>query len=111
MVSEFLLGLPETGGAAGPVKSWISFTRVGTGMSDTDRQQMREQLAPVLAEARPGVGPPGCFKVTGREKPDFWVTDPHQSIVLALKSDIRTIATKVYAADHSLRFPRIERIR
>lgn len=52
-----------------------------------------------------------AVRVTGREKPDFWVTDPMRSIVVEVTSDIRTIASSVYAADHSLRFPRIKRIR
>jgi len=50
-------------------------------------------------------------RVTGREKPDFWVSDPTRSIVVEVTSDIRTIASNVYAADHSLRFPRIKRVR
>jgi hypothetical protein len=50
-------------------------------------------------------------RTTGQEKPDFWVSDPSRSIVVEVASDIRTIATRVYAADHSLRFPRIKRVR
>lgn len=50
-------------------------------------------------------------RVTGREKPDFWVTDPTRSIVVEVTSDIRTIASNIYATDHSLRFPRIKRVR
>ena len=52
-----------------------------------------------------------AIRVTGREKPDFWVTEPMHSIVVEVTSDIRTITSNVYAADHSLRFPRIKRVR
>eukprot|EP00879_Flechtneria_rotunda_P020198 GHRR01021239.1.p1 GENE.GHRR01021239.1~~GHRR01021239.1.p1 ORF type:complete len:808 (+),score=213.95 GHRR01021239.1:1223-3646(+) len=114
LVSEFLLGLSE-GGGAGPggraqAMKWCSFCRVGTGMSDVERQQLRERLQTSLIRSGPGVKPPRCYRISGKEKPDFWVADPLRSVVVEVKSDIRTIASKVYAANYSLRFPRITKI-
>ena len=49
--------------------------------------------------------------MSGRERPDFWIADPHQSVVVEVHSDVRTIVSRMYAAEHSLRFPRIHAIR
>ena len=46
---------------------------------------MRERLQPYLMPNLPGgKNVPKCYKVTGRpqERPDFWVKDPYQSLVL-----------------------------
>jgi ATP-dependent DNA ligase len=36
--------------------------RVGSGMSDLDRQKMREKLQPVLIEGGPGAKAPPCYR-------------------------------------------------
>lgn len=46
-------------------------------------------------------------RVTGREKPDVWVIDPLKSGVLEIQADLRTIISRTYKTQHSLRFPRI----
>eukprot|EP00775_Hariotina_reticulata_P009827 gene9827-9985_t len=61
-------------------------------MSMIELQQINERLGPFLL---PGSSrPPSCYRVSGREKPDFWVNDPENSIVM-----------------ESLRFPRVTRVR
>ena len=57
--------------------------RVGTGLTDRQQDQVRERLQPYL-EPNTRKNVPKCYKVTGRpqERPDFWVTDPYQSLVL-----------------------------
>ena len=59
--------------------------RVGTGVSDEERKQISEKLQPLFIEAnhrRPNN--PKCYRVTGhaKERPDVWIKDPYQSIVL-----------------------------
>lgn len=51
------------------------------------------------------------FRLSGKEdKPDFWVSNPERSVVLEVKSDIRTIVSKTFATDYSLRFPRVTKV-
>ena len=57
--------------------------RVGSGLTDAQQMQVRERLQPYLMP-NTGKNWPKCYKVTGRlqERPDFWVKDPYQSLVL-----------------------------
>jgi hypothetical protein len=51
------------------------------------------------------------IRLSGKEvRPDFWVTNPLRSLVVEVKSDIRTIVSKTFATPYSLRFPRITKI-
>jgi hypothetical protein len=51
--------------------------RVGTGISEADRKDLRERIKPLLLNARaPGVRAPSCYVLTGREKPDVWCGGP-----------------------------------
>jgi DNA ligase-4 len=52
----------------------------------------------------------GCRLSGKEERPDFWVSNPQRSLVVEVKSDIRTIVSKVFATPYSLRFPRITKI-
>ncbi|KAF6263533.1 hypothetical protein COO60DRAFT_414207 [Scenedesmus sp. NREL 46B-D3] len=106
-ISEFLLALLEDVHAM----RWCSFCKVGTGFSNVERQQLGERLQPFLLRNGPGVRPPACYKLSGKEvRPDFWVTNPQRSLVVEVRSDIRTIVSKVFATPYSLRFPRITKI-
>ncbi|KAF8065480.1 LIG4 [Scenedesmus sp. PABB004] len=114
-LSEFLLGLREGGGLGGaggaePVR-WCSFCKVGTGMSNADRGELRRLLESRLTPAGPGVRPPACYRLCGREKPHFWVSEPLHSVVVEVRADARTIVSRQYAADICLRFPRISKIK
>ena len=58
--------------------------RVGSGLTDQQQDQVRDRLQPFLVPNTGKNSVPKCYKVTGRpqERPDFWVKDPYESIVL-----------------------------
>ena len=103
----------KRGGRRGaPPAEFVSFCRVGTGLTADQRASLRERLAPLLRAAGPGAPPPpACYRLTGRERADFWVADPFASVVVEVKGDVRVVPTNVYAAGYTLRFPRITRSR
>lgn len=107
-ISQFLLGLAVPSNAPGePTFRWITFARVGSGTSDDERAAINAHLQPLLKEGNP----PPCIETTGREKPDAWVTDPAQSIVLEIQADLRAILSNNFATGYSLRFPTVQGIR
>ncbi|KAK6139800.1 hypothetical protein DH2020_026476 [Rehmannia glutinosa] len=63
-------------------KLFVSFCRVGTGLSDEELNAVVTKLKPYL-----------------------------RSFIVSITSDIRTIRSEVFAAPYSLRFPRIDRVR
>uniref|UniRef100_A0A164WZJ4 DNA ligase IV n=1 Tax=Daucus carota subsp. sativus TaxID=79200 RepID=A0A164WZJ4_DAUCS len=81
-VAQFLVGLAERPTTNSYPRRFISFCRVGTGLSD-------EELDAVVTKLKP------YFR----------------SIILSINSDIRTIRSEVFSAPYSLRFPRIDRVR
>ncbi|PRW33324.1 DNA ligase 4 [Chlorella sorokiniana] len=109
LFSEFLMGIaaqPPAGKTA--PERWISFCKVGSGFTDVDRERLHNALKDNVCER-----PPPCYEITGssKETPHFWVKDPLQSVVLEVQADLRLIKSRIYAAEYSLRFPRMERIR
>ncbi|KAK9803302.1 hypothetical protein WJX72_010348 [[Myrmecia] bisecta] len=114
LIAQYLLALAEAphGGATEPTK-FISFCKVGNGViaQEAAGKAIRERLEPLFI---PGTDkPPRCYTVTGhaKERPHVWVKDPGKSVVLQIQADVRTITSKVFATSHSLRFPRVDRIR
>ncbi|KAK3023554.1 hypothetical protein RJ639_044639 [Escallonia herrerae] len=81
-VGQFLVGLAERAAPNTYPRRFISFCRVGTGLSD-------EELDAIVTKLKP------YFR----------------SIILSITSDIRMIRSEVFAAPYSLRFPRIDRVR
>ncbi|KAJ1378207.1 Nucleic acid-binding, OB-fold [Sesbania bispinosa] len=81
-VAQFLVGLAERPSPNTHPKRFISFCRVGTGLSDDELDAVVTKLKPYF-----------------------------RSIVLSITSDIRTIESDVFSAPYSLRFPRIDRVR
>ncbi|GAY37255.1 hypothetical protein CUMW_027650 [Citrus unshiu] len=81
-VAQFLVALAERPAPDTYPRRFISFCRVGTGLSD-------EELDAVVTKLKP------YFR----------------SIILSITSDIRTIRSEVFSAPYSLRFPRIDRVR
>ncbi|KAG6411422.1 hypothetical protein SASPL_129504 [Salvia splendens] len=81
-VAQFLVGLAERPSPNAYPKRFLSFCRVGTGLSD-------EELNTVVTKLKP------YFR----------------SIIVSITSDIRTVRSEVFAAPYSLRFPRIDRVR
>ncbi|KAL6185323.1 hypothetical protein ACLB2K_041457 [Fragaria x ananassa] len=113
-VAQFLVGLAERPVANSYPRRFVSFCRVGTGLTDEELDVVATKLKPYLRKYDyPKKAPPSFYEVTNhsKERPDVWVESPEKSIILSITSDIRTIRSEVFAAPYSLRFPRIDRIR
>ncbi|KAG6644099.1 hypothetical protein CIPAW_08G032200 [Carya illinoinensis] len=113
-VAQFLVGLAERPAPNTYPRRFISFCRVGTGLSDEELDAVVTKLKPHFRKYEyPRNGPPTFYQVTNnsKERPDVWIDSPEKSIILSITSDIRTIRSEVFAAPYSLRFPRIDRVR
>ncbi|GAB2224918.1 hypothetical protein Drorol1_Dr00005698 [Drosera rotundifolia] len=112
-VAQFLMGLAESSPPNSYPRRFISFCRVGTGLSDEERDELVTKLKPYFRKSNSKKGVPSFYQVTNnsKERPDVWIESPEKSIVLSITSDIRTIRSQVFAAPYSLRFPRIDRVR
>ncbi|XP_009359940.2 DNA ligase 4 isoform X2 [Pyrus x bretschneideri] len=114
VVAQFLVGLAERPVSNTYPRRFVSFCRVGTGLSDEEIEAVATKLKPYLRKYEyPKKAPPSFYQVTdnSKERPDVWVESPEKSIILSITSDIRTIKSEVFAAPYSLRFPRIDRVR
>ncbi|KAM1610658.1 hypothetical protein ACFXTN_021040 [Malus domestica] len=114
VVAQFLVGLAERPVPNTYPRRFVSFCRVGTGLSDEEIEAVATKLKPYLRKYEyPKKAPPSFYQVTNnsKERPDVWVESPEKSIILSITSDIRTIKSEVFAAPYSLRFPRIDRVR
>lgn len=113
-VAQFLVGLAERPAANTYPRRFISFCRVGTGLSDEELDAVVTKLKPYFRKYEyPKKAAPSFYQVTNssKERPDVWVDSPEKSIILSITSDIRTIRSEIFAAPYSLRFPRIDRAR
>ncbi|KAI3443409.1 hypothetical protein Pfo_000074 [Paulownia fortunei] len=113
-VAQFLVGLAERPAPNTYPRRFVSFCRVGTGLSDEELNAVVAKLKPYLRKYEyPKKAPPSFYQVTNnsKERPDVWVESPEKSIIVSITSDIRTIRSEVFAAPYSLRFPRIDRLR
>ncbi|KAL3644155.1 hypothetical protein CASFOL_012087 [Castilleja foliolosa] len=113
-VAQFLVGLAERPAPNTFPRRFVSFCRVGTGLSDEELNAVVTKLKPYFRKSEyPKKAPPSFYQVTNnsKERPDVWVESPEKSIVVSITSDIRTIRSEAFAAPYSLRFPRIDRVR
>ncbi|WOK95000.1 DNA ligase 4 isoform X2 [Canna indica] len=112
-VSQFLLGLADHSDPASYPKRFISFCRVGSGLSDEELNALVAKLNPYFRKNEYPKRAPRCYEVTNnsKERPDVWIESPDKSVILSITSDIRTVKSEVFAAPYSLRFPRISRVR
>ncbi|KAK2980820.1 hypothetical protein RJ640_020472 [Escallonia rubra] len=113
-VGQFLVGLAERAAPNTYPRRFISFCRVGTGLSDEELDAVVTKLKPYFRKyEHPKKAPPSFYEVTNhsKERPDVWIDSPEKSIILSITSDIRMIRSEVFAAPYSLRFPRIDRVR
>ncbi|KAL2481826.1 DNA ligase 4 [Abeliophyllum distichum] len=95
-------------------RRFVSFCRVGTGLTDEELNTVVTKLKPYFRKYEyPKKAPPSYYEVTNnsKERPDVWVESPEKSIIVSITSDIRTIRSEVFSAPYSLRFPRIDRVR
>ncbi|GHP12181.1 DNA ligase [Pycnococcus provasolii] len=111
VAAQYLLAIADSASGDPPTR-FMSFCKVGTGMSDEDFKELDEYFGRenLLAD-RENSGPPSNLSVTGYEKPDLWITDISRSVVMEVNADIRMIRSNFYKASYSLRFPRVERVR
>ncbi|XP_030952468.1 DNA ligase 4 [Quercus lobata] len=113
-VAQFLVGIAELPAPNTYPRRFLSFSRVGTGLSDEELDAVVTKLKPYFRKYEyPRQQPPSFYQVTNnsKERPDVWIDSPEKSIILSITSDIRTIRSEVFAAPYSLRFPRIDRVR
>ncbi|XP_047307566.1 DNA ligase 4 [Impatiens glandulifera] len=113
-VAQFLVGLADRSSPDTHPRRFLSFCRVGTGLSDEELDAVATKLKPYFRKSEyPKKAPPSFYNVTNnsKERPDVWVENPEKSIILSITSDIRTIRSEVFAAPYSLRFPRIDKVR
>lgn len=108
IVSHFLLGIavPPDNPGSDP-KEFESVTRVGSGCTMDELEELGEKLKPFWQRLRTGDQPPG-LKWT-KEKPELWIK-PSDSFILQVKAS-EIVSSDAYQAEHTLRFPRIERVR
>lgn len=113
-VAQFLVALAERPAPDTYPRRFISFCRVGTGLSDEELDAVLTKLKPHFRKYEyPKRAPPSFYQVTNnsKERPDVWIESPEKSIILSITSDIRTIRSEVFSSPYSLRFPRIDRVR
>ncbi|KAL2652956.1 hypothetical protein R1flu_021084 [Riccia fluitans] len=112
-IAQFLLGLAEPHKPGQSPARFMSFCRVGTGLTDEESDHLVQKLKPYFRRYEKNTKPPDCYIVTNnsKERPDVWIEKPDKSVILEIMSDIRTIKTEVFAAPYGLRFPRIHRVR
>uniref|UniRef100_A0ACD5UTE0 Uncharacterized protein n=1 Tax=Avena sativa TaxID=4498 RepID=A0ACD5UTE0_AVESA len=112
-VAQFLLGLAVPSDDNSYPKRFLSFCRVGTGLSDEELATLVAKLKPHFRKNEYPKKPPRFYEVTNnsKERPDVWIESPDKSVIMSITSDIRTIKSEVFAAPYCLRFPRIQRVR
>ncbi|CAN6250052.1 unnamed protein product [Urochloa humidicola] len=112
-VAQFLVGLAVPSDDNSYPKRFLSFCRVGTGLSDEERGALVTKLKPYFRKNEYPKKPPKFYEVTNnsKERPDVWIESPDKSVIMSITSDIRTIKSEVFAAPYCLRFPRIQRLR
>uniref|UniRef100_A0A0A9BLA4 DNA ligase IV n=1 Tax=Arundo donax TaxID=35708 RepID=A0A0A9BLA4_ARUDO len=112
-VAQFLVGLAVPSDDNSYPKRFLSFCRVGTGLSDEELDALVSKLKPYFRKNEYPKKAPRFYEVTNnsKERPDVWIDSPDKSVIISITSDIRTIKSEVFAAPYSLRFPRIQRVR
>ncbi|MQL70275.1 hypothetical protein Taro_002562, partial [Colocasia esculenta] len=96
-VAQFLMGLAEHSAPNSYPKRFISFCRVGTGLSDDELDSLVNKLKPYFRRNENPKKAPRFYEVTynAKERPDVWVESPDKSVILSITSDIRTIKSEV----------------
>ncbi|KAL5141132.1 DNA ligase 4 [Glycine soja] len=77
---------------------FISFCRVGTGLSDDELDAVVTKQKPYFRKYEyPKKMPPSFYQVTNhsKERPYMWVDSPEKLIIRSITSDIRTIESEV----------------
>ncbi|KAJ6853458.1 putative protein ROOT PRIMORDIUM DEFECTIVE 1 [Iris pallida] len=98
-VAQFLVGLAERSDSSSYPMRFISFCRVGTGLSDEELDALITKLKPYFRKNEYPKRAPHCYEVTNysKERPDVWIDSPDKSVILSITSDIRTIKSEVFS--------------
>ena len=106
IITHFLLGL-EAASKSGR-REYHSFTRVGSGYSMKELNELLKKLQPNFKRGTPPADADFVYEL-GKEKPDVTI-DPKNSVILQVKA-AEIVSSTVYKVDCTLRFPRVEKIR
>jgi DNA ligase-4 len=112
-ISTFLMGVVKYHDKENPKKSIIlPLVKVGTGYSNEELEIIRQKLK-YNWKTYDSKKPPslyGNWYPAMSEKPDVWVEDPSESIILELKAAEITISDS-FPTKLTLRFPRVLKVR
>lgn len=106
--------VPELDGEEGPSRKFVSFFKVGGGMTANDYATIRHATDGKWIDWDAKRPPTQYIELGGgpniqREKPDVWIK-PEDSLVLEVKA-AQVTASEDYGCGMTLRFPRFKRLR
>jgi len=94
-IGQFLVGVKEK-------DQFLTLTKVGTGLSDAEFQELSKRLQPLVTEIKPDE-----YEAHKDLTPDFWVKP---EVVVELAGDDLTMSPK-HTSGYALRFPRLVKFR
>lgn len=112
-ITSFLMGIVKNYDKENPRNSQIlPFVKVGTGYSKQQLDIIRSRLKNVWKKYDSRIPPKiyGNWQPGIKEKPDVYVEDPSESIVLEVKA-AEIISTETFPSRLTLRFPRVVEVR
>jgi DNA ligase-4 len=86
-VAQFLVALADRAEANVYPRRFMSFCRVGTGLSDDELNTVVSKLKPYFRKnEHPKKAPPSFYQVTNhsKERPDVWIDSPEKSVFCQL---------------------------
>ena len=112
-VTTFLMGIAKNINTEDPSQSLIlPIVKVGTGYNDPTLTLIRNKLRPYWKKYD-SKNPPGFFgkwKPAQSEKPDVYIDDPSNSIILEVKA-AEIVTSDTFPSKITLRFPRVVKTR
>lgn len=105
LISSFLLGVGDD--SKDEPEKFLSICKVTSGISDSELDELSSKLVPHWEKFK-GQTPP--FLLLKKEKPDVFIRNPRNSIILQVKSP-EVVRSNEYYTEYTLRFVRVERIR
>ncbi|GIX83138.1 DNA ligase 4 [Caerostris darwini] len=109
VISHFLLGLASRSRDGDP-GCFYSFCKVGSGYTLKELHELSGKLGDHW-KTFDFKNPPVCYMMgtSRKELPDVWI-EPSKSVIVQVKAS-EIIRSKFFALPHTLRFPRVEKIR